>query len=87
HQPPHMSIDALPPEILIRILYYLPLQDITSFNLACKFFHDVVSTNESAIYQAAAILHDFTESSGPPSHSTLLMDLLRRPDATGWLEN
>ncbi|KAG9043937.1 hypothetical protein FS837_008957 [Tulasnella sp. UAMH 9824] len=82
-----MSIDGLPPEILIRILYYLPLQDITSFNLACKFLHDVVSTNESAIYQAAATLHDFTESSGPRSQSTLLMDLVHRPDATGWLES
>ncbi|KIO16241.1 hypothetical protein M407DRAFT_34111 [Tulasnella calospora MUT 4182] len=82
-----MSIDTLPPEILIRVLYYLTLQNIASFNLTSKYCHDVVSTNENAVYQAAAMLHDFTESPGPRSHSTLLMDLVRRPDATGWLEN
>ncbi|KAG8910903.1 hypothetical protein FRC01_006059 [Tulasnella sp. 417] len=82
-----MSIDTLPPEILIRILYYLPLQDIASFNLASKFCHDVVSTNETTVYQAAAMLHDFIGSPGPQSHSTLLMDSVHQPDATGWLEN
>ncbi|KAG8951103.1 hypothetical protein FRC04_006762 [Tulasnella sp. 424] len=82
-----MAIDALPPEILIRVLSYLPLQAINSFSLVSKFCHDVVSTNENAIYQAAATFHDFIESPKQQSRLPLLTEVVNRPDATGWMDN
>lgn len=82
-----MTIDALPPEILIRILSYLPLQAINSFNLVSKFCHDVVSTNDNAIYQTAATFHDFIESPKQQVRLPLLTEVVNRPDAIGWLDN
>ncbi|KAG9018288.1 hypothetical protein FRB90_011618 [Tulasnella sp. 427] len=83
-----MFLDELPPELILRILTYTPLQGIRSFDLTSNFCHSIVISNESVIYLAAAVLHGFTR---PPLNqqalSALLAELISQPDALGWLDD
>lgn len=81
-----MSFDLLPPELLIRILWFLPLQDIRAFDLVSRHCHDVVRLNESAIYQAAAELHGFIAPSNDRQSPPLISEVTGKPDATGFLD-
>ncbi|KIO32681.1 hypothetical protein M407DRAFT_18440, partial [Tulasnella calospora MUT 4182] len=82
-----MPFDVLPPELLIRVLSYLPIQDVVSFGLVSQSFHEVVRANEGPIYQAAAALHGFIEPAENASAPQLLSAVTKIPDATGWLDD
>lgn len=52
-------LGVTPPEIILAILSFLPLRQLQRFLLVSKNWNDFVHSNESSIYHAAAILHDF----------------------------
>lgn len=83
----NMSLNVLPPELLIRVLSCLPIQDVVSFGLISRSFLEVVRVNEGPIYQAAAALHGFIEPAENASTPPLLSKAIRIPDATGWLDD
>ncbi|KAG9043337.1 hypothetical protein FS837_009733, partial [Tulasnella sp. UAMH 9824] len=82
-----MSLNVLPPELFIRVLSYLPIQDVVSFGLISRSFHEVVRVNEGPIYQAAAALHGFIKPAENAWTPPLLSNAIRIPDATGWLDD
>ncbi|KIO32684.1 hypothetical protein M407DRAFT_18442 [Tulasnella calospora MUT 4182] len=58
-----MPFDLLPPELILQILQSLPVQDITAFNLASRYCHNIVLLHENAVYQAVAAFHGFIQPS------------------------
>ncbi|KAG8910904.1 hypothetical protein FRC01_006060 [Tulasnella sp. 417] len=83
-----MPFDVLPPELILRVVSYLPIQEIVSFALVSRSFHEVVRVNEGAVYQAAAALHGFIKpAKNAESAPHILSTVTRIPDATGWLDD
>ncbi|PCH36636.1 hypothetical protein WOLCODRAFT_108951 [Wolfiporia cocos MD-104 SS10] len=54
--------DAVPVELIIRILRDLPLQSICALRLTSRFWNSLIEANESAVYQAAAVQHGFVRA-------------------------
>ncbi|KAA1477050.1 hypothetical protein DENSPDRAFT_884770 [Dentipellis sp. KUC8613] len=58
-----MLLLDVPPELVLGIVSYLPLQSIASFYLVSRRCRDLISNNESSVYHWAALLHHFIPSS------------------------
>lgn len=55
-------LSALPPEIVLYILTYLPLQSLNSLRQTSKSWNQRFNENEPYIYRNAAYHHDFLPS-------------------------
>jgi hypothetical protein len=55
-------MDELPVELILKILSYLPIPSLSSFQLTSRRYHTVVCTNESYLYHNAALQHRFIQS-------------------------
>lgn len=82
-----MPFGYLPPELLIRILAYIAIQDIVSFELVSRSCREVIRANESPIYLAAAAFHGFIQPLGWDEAPPLLSVVAGVPDATGSLDS
>lgn len=58
--------DALPPELVLRILVFLDIQGIHDCQLVSTEWNVFIKQNESVIYREVAIQHNFV-SNWPPS--------------------
>ncbi|KIO20830.1 hypothetical protein M407DRAFT_29543 [Tulasnella calospora MUT 4182] len=81
-----MPFHLLPPELIVQILCFLPVQDIRALNLVSRYYHDVVLLNERVIYEAAATFHGFIGPSQDRSSPPLISEVTSRPDSTGLLD-
>jgi hypothetical protein len=52
-------MDALPVELVLKILSYLPIPSLSSFQLISRRHRDIVCTNEAYLYHNAALQHRF----------------------------
>lgn len=52
-------LGVLPPEIILTVLSFVPLRQLQRCRLVSKSWDHFIHLNESSIYHAAAILHDF----------------------------
>ncbi|KAG8960275.1 hypothetical protein FRC03_006820 [Tulasnella sp. 419] len=68
----------LPAELILKVLSYLPIQDIHAFQFLNHRCHDVVAANEGGVYRAAAIVHRFV------TEATTLEEATRNES---WLHN
>ncbi|KAG8922774.1 hypothetical protein FRC02_011619 [Tulasnella sp. 418] len=68
----------LPAELILKVLSYLPIQDIHAFQFLNHRCHDVVAANEGGVYRAAAIVHRFV------TEATMLEEATRNES---WLHN
>ena len=57
-----LMLEALPLELLLRVLAYLPLQYLRSLRLTSRAWNAFFLANESSIYHQAALLHNFADS-------------------------
>jgi hypothetical protein len=65
-----LPMDVLPPELILKILSYLPIPSLSSFQLISRRHREIVCSNESYLYRNAALLHHFI-----PSRETTLADV------------
>lgn len=82
-----MSITSLPAELIIRIIYYTPIQTIIALSLTSSAFYDLVSANENAIYQAAAKFHGFDGTPRASSAPESLKHEKKEYRMDGWLDD
>ncbi|KZT05451.1 uncharacterized protein LAESUDRAFT_743961 [Laetiporus sulphureus 93-53] len=54
--------EALPVELLLNIVQYLPLQAIYQLRLVSKFWSSLIAENESTVYRRAAVMHNYASS-------------------------
>lgn len=54
-----MELNEFPPEILLTILQYLPLQSLRAMMLLSRDWRNFISSNSPLIYRNAAFLHRF----------------------------
>ena len=52
-------LGVIPPEVILTILSFLPFRQLHRLRLVSKSWNKFIYLNESSIYHAAAILHDF----------------------------
>ncbi|KAH6901123.1 hypothetical protein BKA70DRAFT_710389 [Coprinopsis sp. MPI-PUGE-AT-0042] len=55
-------IITLPPELLLKILSYLPIPSISVLQACSKGFHDLIAENKETVYQEAAFYHGLIPS-------------------------
>lgn len=56
------ALENLPPELVLRILSYLPVQALRALRLTSRGWNIFFLKNESTIYHHAALLHRFIDS-------------------------
>jgi hypothetical protein len=52
-------MDALPVELILKILSYLPIPSLSYFQRISRRYRDIVCANESYLYHNAALQHRF----------------------------
>ncbi|KAH6911204.1 hypothetical protein BKA70DRAFT_1560335 [Coprinopsis sp. MPI-PUGE-AT-0042] len=55
-------LTALPPELLLQILSYLPIPSISALQITSKGFHNLITENVETVYREAALVHRLTPS-------------------------
>ena len=58
-----MELNNFPPELLLTILQYLPLQSLRAMMLLSQDWQSFISSNKPIIYRNAAFLHCFIQNS------------------------
>ena len=83
---PASMLDKLPPENVLEILSYLPVQSLRELQLISRDWRSFISTNESIVYKKAALLHGYLLSPNSTSVSDLRSVDSRRSLETvhGW---
>lgn len=56
------QLEALPVELFLNVLQYLPLQSLYSLRLVSRSLNTIIFANASTIYHHAALLHDYVSS-------------------------
>ncbi|KAI0653989.1 hypothetical protein C8Q70DRAFT_548859 [Cubamyces menziesii] len=80
-------IGTLPPELVLRILSYLPLQSLGNVRLVSRSWNEFCVTNQCTIYHEAAVLHKFVSCIEMPlteARETYAKGSLK--DASDWYE-
>jgi len=62
--PPQMLLSALPVDILLEIIQYLPFTSITSLSALSKPWAAFIDTNESSIYRSTSKRYGFAPKGG-----------------------
>ena len=81
------ALAALPTELLLRVLVFLPLQSLRSLRLTSRGWNIFFLENESSIYHNAAVLHNFIDSLDtllPDAKATRPLKFLQ--DAPDWYQ-
>lgn len=55
-------LEALPVELLLQVIRYLPLQSMHRFARTSRGIRRIIVENEALVYRQAAVLHGYVDS-------------------------